>query len=310
MYTELTSIMFRTKHRAILAVSVLLLCLHPSLAQSTEQEKIRLTFGLYTTDKPTVLVKTFRPILSAIEKDLSVKLGKPVDIKLQISGSYESGVAALVNGDVDFSRFGPASYLSAKEQNPELRILALDSKNNTKTTQGVIAVKESSPYTSMCDLRGTRFAFGNRASTIGRYLSQAYLFKHGIGSQDLSNFNYLDRHDRVGHAVAQGSFDAGALKQSTFKKLKAKGLPLRALATFDNVNKPWIARAGMQEEIFQALRTVMFELDAPQAFKALGQKRFVPGFDKDFVGIRNAINRNDDFFYKKIPLNTATTDVD
>ncbi len=288
---------------------VVLLVFCASLQPISAQQKIELVFGLYTTDKPTVLVKTFRPLLSAIETALTLKLGKPVDIKLQISRSYEEGVAELVNGDVDFSRFGAASYVTAIKQNPRLRILALDSKNGKQTTRGVICVAESSPYSKVSELKGVRFAFGNQASTIGRYLSQAYLLKHGVASTDLASFEYLDRHDRVGHAVAHGSFDAGALKESTFNKLKKKGLPLRSLATFDNVNKPWIASADMSDELFEALRSVMFALDAPDAFRQLDQKQFVPGSDADFEEIRAAITSNAEFFQsKRSPDTTVVLD--
>lgn len=294
----------KTINPIVLVTAFFLAALQPAHAQ----QKIELVFGLYTTDKPSEMVKTFRPILSALEKDLSSKLDQPVDIRLQISRSYESGVAAIVNGEVDFSRFGPASYVAAVTQNPGIKILALGSKNNQQTTKGVICVAESSSYTKVSDLKGARFAFGNKASTIGRYLSQSYLFSHGVSSQDLASFDYLDRHDRVGYAVAQNSFDAGALKQSTFNKLIKKGLPLRALATFDNVNKPWIARAGMQDELFNALRDVMFEMDDPDAFKLLGQKMFVPGSDTDFEDIRNAINNNAEFFKARDSLNTAASE--
>ncbi len=274
---------------------------------SSAQQELHLVFGLYTTDKPTVLVKAFRPILTAIETDLSKSLGISVTIQTHISPTYESGVAALVNGDVDFARVGPASYISATEQNPLLRILALDSKDAAQTTKGVICVHEDSEVKTIADLKGSRFAFGNKESTIGRYLSQAYLLKHGISAQELDHFDYLVRHDRVGHAVANGNFDAGALKEGTFDKLRKNGLPLRAIARFDNVNKPWIANARMNDDLFTALRRVMFALSAPEAFKAMGRKQFVAGSDSDFREIREAIASNGNFFRKKNSVSTTAT---
>lgn len=72
-------------------------------------------------------------------------------------------------------------------------------------------------------LRGQTFAFGDERSTIGRYLSQLLLVQHGIRADELLSYEYLGRHDRVGTAVGAGQFDAGALKESTFRKLKKKG---------------------------------------------------------------------------------------
>lgn len=266
--------------------------------QAVAQQELQLVFGLYATDKPSVLVKTFRPMLTAIEKDLSESLEMPVSIQTHISRTYESGVAALVNGDVDFARFGPASYVTATEQNPNLRILALDSNDNAQTFNGgVIAVHEDSQLKRMSDLVGKSFAFGNEESTIGRYLSQSHLREHGISTKELKNYEYLDRHDRVGHAVANRTFDAGALKTSTFKKLRKNGLKLRSIAILENVNKPWIASSDMDNDLYYALRNVMFRVSSTDAFEALGRKQFVYGHDSDFERIRDAIDNNQLFFH-------------
>ncbi len=242
------------------------------------------------------MVKAIRPILSELESALTEVLTEPVKISLQIVSTYEAGISALVTGKVDFSLLGPASYVAAKKRNQDIRILALDSKDNSKTFNGVICVNEDSPIERISDLRGKKFAFGNENSTIGRFLSQQYLVEHGVFARDLAHHDYLGRHDRVGHAVAQGKFHAGALREGTFNKLKKKGLPLRSLAIFPNVNRPWVSRAGLEERIVDALRQSMLNLTAPEAFEKLSRKRFVTGRDADFAAIRSAIERNDVFF--------------
>ncbi|MCH8138040.1 MAG: zinc-binding dehydrogenase [Proteobacteria bacterium] len=72
------------------------------------------------------MVRKFRPVLDALEASMSGELGEPVHIKMHVAGDYEAGIEDLVTGAVDFARFGPASYVLAKERNPELRILAVD----------------------------------------------------------------------------------------------------------------------------------------------------------------------------------------
>jgi len=52
------------------------------------QADIKLSFGLYTSDKPTTLVKKFRPILNSLENSLSNTLDTKVSIKLSIAKSY------------------------------------------------------------------------------------------------------------------------------------------------------------------------------------------------------------------------------
>lgn len=262
---------------------------------------INLSFGLYTTDKPTAMVKAYRPILNRLETDLAKKTGEAVKISLKISSTYEKGVNALTSGQVDFAKLGPAPYVSAYQKNPDIRIIALDSKGDSKFFNGVICVHKDSAISSIEDLKGKSFAFGNKGSTIGRYLSQAHLYKHGITVTDLSDHAYLGRHDKVGYAVSQKTFDAGALKEGTYKKLVKSGAELKVLAKFKNVNKPWVASSQMSEEIFLSLQAVMLDLANPDVFKPFSRNRFVRGQDSDFELTRDAILNNSKFFDNAAP---------
>lgn len=131
-------------------------------------------------------------------------------------------------------------------------------------------------------------------------LQVASTFEQGITAQSLESFDYLDRHDRVAHAVAKGTHDAGALKEGTFRKLNKKGLNLRALVTIPLVNRPWVASASLDRKILNALRLSMLDLNAPAAFKALGRKQFVEGSEADFARIRTAIKNNKRFFTNSV----------
>ncbi len=88
---------------------------------------IFLKFGVYTADRPTDVIKQFRPVLNIIESAIGEKLGERVKIKLQVAKSYEKGIRDLVEGKVDFSRFGPASYIEAKQTSPKISTLAVES---------------------------------------------------------------------------------------------------------------------------------------------------------------------------------------
>lgn len=257
---------------------------------------VTLIFGVYTSDKPTTMVKKFRPLLNDLEDHLTQILKKNVEITMQVAHGYEKGIEDIVLGNVDFSRLGPASYIEAKQKNPKLRILAIESKNGRKTFNGLICVHRDSFIQTVADLKGKSFAFGNKRSTIGRYLSQAYLLKHGIKAKDLKRYEYLDRHDKVGTAIGLKQFNAGALKEGTFKRLLARGTPIRKIASFHNVTKPWVARSGLPKQILDALHQALLELKDPAVLKALGKDGFLGGSDKDYDIIRKAINNNPAFF--------------
>ena len=254
-----------------------------------------LVFGVYTSDAATEMVKQFSPALGVLEVALGEQLGERVKISLKVASTYAGGVEDLTSGRVDFARMGPASYVMAKELSPGIRILAMESKKGSKTFNGVICVREGSDIESVAQLKGKRFAFGDARSTIGRFLAQELLVENGIRSENLEGFDYLGRHDKVGMAVGSGMYAAGALKEGTFKKLVAAGEPIRVIASFPNVTKPWIARAGMAPELFDGLQKVLLAMDDKKALGALKKDGFLPGDDADYDSIRSAIEASHSF---------------
>ncbi len=263
---------------------------------STAQAEIVLKFGVYTSDKPTTMVRMFRPILDVLEQRLTEKLGEAVGIKLHVANNYDQGIDNLVSGLVDFGRMGPASYVLSKDRNPDLKIIAMESKKGKKIFYGIICVQDDSDIESLEQLKGKSFAFGNERSTIGRYLSQYMLSESGVYADDLVDYKYLGRHDRVGSAVGARQFDAGALKESTFKKLREQGVKIRELARFPNVTKPWIASSKLNSEIFTALREVLLSIEDPAVLKALKKQGFLPAQDSDYASIRDSMLSNSEFF--------------
>lgn len=256
---------------------------------------VAITFGTYAADKPTAVVRQFKPFLKFLEQALQENLGEPVKIKMKVSKEYQDSIDQLVEGEVDFSRFGPASYVTAKARNPDIHIIAIESVKGKKTFKGVIAVHTDSDIRTLADLKNNSFAFGDELSTIGRYLAQSELLEVGISADELSSFEYLGRHDLVGTAVGNGSFTAGALKESTFKKLLEKGVPIRALATFDNVTKPWIASSKMSPRVINAMKAILLDPANLELMKSVSKNGMLEGDDADYDPIRNAMDQSTSF---------------
>ena len=246
--------------------------------------------------------------MNVLQEYLTQHLGVPVEISIQVSSNYEDGPKSVIDGRVDFVRFGPASYVLTKDAEPNVALLAADSVGGKAQFYGIIAVPENSNIVSISRLRGRTFAFGDERSTIGRYLSQLYLFQHGIRAQDLGGFAYLGRHDIVGTAVSNGQYDAGALKEGTFKKLVKKGHKLRALARFPNVTHAWVARPNLDDNLRQALSAALLAITDKQALEAFGRDGFLDVSDSDYDIIRQAISNNDQFFSSTDAMaNTSAT---
>lgn len=257
--------------------------------------ELNLIFGTYTADKPTTTVRTFKPFLTYLASAMSERLGEKVTVSMAISRNYNDGIDALVKGQVDFARFGPASYVTAKQAEDGISIIAIESSKGEKTFKGIIAVHEDSTITSLADLKNGSFAFGSELSTIGRFLAQSELLDVDISAKDLNYFEYLGRHDRVGTAVGAGDFDAGALKSSTFAKLVKNKVPIRELVSFDNVTKPWLARADLDPTIVETMRRVMLETTDKEVLKSVSKSGFLEGNDQDYIAIRKAMIRSLEF---------------
>jgi phosphonate transport system substrate-binding protein len=267
-------------------VMVFVIFVGPSFAET-------ITFGIYTSDKPTVMYQKFKPIIDYLE-DRITQNGSNATVKMKIFPSYGAAVDALVEGNVDFVRFGPASYILAKNRNDNIRLLAMEHKKNKKRFYGVFIVLQNSSINSIKDLKGKSFAFGDKNSTIGRYLSQAELVEAGIRSADLSRYGYLGRHDKVALAVAVGNYDAGVVKENTFKKY-AESKGLKKIAQFPNVTKPWVMRAGFDDNLFAILRQALLELKEKKTLKALKQDGFLVAEDSDYDFVRQGMRLSEEF---------------
>lgn len=251
-----------------------------------------LKFGVYTSDKPSAMYKKFKPVLEYLEKDL-LKKGITKKIKLKIYPSYEKAIDGLVNSEYDFARFGPASYILAKEKNKNIKLLVMELSKNEKRFNGVFISKNDSQINNLSDLKNKKFAFGNDKSTIGRYLAQATLLENGINSKTLASYEYLGRHDKVALAVAKGDFNAGVVKESTFEKYKNRGI--KSIKKFENVTKPWLVRQNLPVEIYNALKESMLNLKDEKILKMFRTNKFVETSDEEYHFVRKGMNLSKKF---------------
>lgn len=265
-------------------------------------EPATVVFGVYTTDTAKDAVEKFRPLLDVLEKDLSSRVGHEVVVRTNVYGNYDDGIDAIVTGEVDFMRLGPASFILSRQRNNDVQLIAMETYKNARTFHGIICIHEDSGIDSLADLEGRSFAFGDENSTIGRYLSQQLLVEEGVHAADLSRYEYLGKHDKVGYMVGAGEFDAGALKESTFKRLKEHGEPITELARFPNVTKPWVASSDLDEVIVIAIRESLLSQDDPGVLAAVGKSGFVEATTEDYAPVESAIVKSERFFNSSLVL--------
>ena len=100
----------------VLSLALAVVASAQSRPTSRAQIAVKLTFGVYTSERATEMFKSFAPVIDDLETRATAHYGKPVTIKLQIFKTYEECFDAFLAGHVDFVRFGPASYCLATER--------------------------------------------------------------------------------------------------------------------------------------------------------------------------------------------------
>jgi phosphonate transport system substrate-binding protein len=94
------------------------------------------------------------------------------------------------------------------------------------TTQGrpyfslVIGVKVGPSITTPTELKGKRFAYGDKQTLLQKTAVESM----GLKSSDFSKFAYLKHYDNIAKAVLAGDFDGGILKDSVAADFRGKGI--------------------------------------------------------------------------------------
>jgi len=178
-------------------------------------------FGVHPFKSQTKLSKMFRPLINYLEEQLGAK------IIFKRAKDYESAMNALIAGDVDISYMGPAPYAILDSQHPgKIRICAAVLNKGKTTFKGVIIAREDSGIKLLQDLKGKKFAFGSRKSTLSCYMPAHMLMEAGVFNS--ISYDFYGHHDKVAINVLRGKVDAGGLKPSVAKKYLGKGIKIIA----------------------------------------------------------------------------------
>ena len=243
------------KGHGIIAGVFLLSALLLSSASVLAAEKLVLAVHPYKTT--SALIKAFSPLADYLSQKLNI------DVSLEISTSYQSHLDRLGKNKVDIAYLGPASYVLLVDEFGDKPILARQLINDQSFFQGKIITRHDSSIVSLQGLQGKRFAFGDSASTMSHLVPRYMLIKAGIGSEKLSDHQFLGSHDNVAMGVLSGDFDAGAVKEAVFYKYQSRGL--KELATTPPIPEHlFVARSDLAVEKVTVLRQVLLDLNGSE----------------------------------------------
>ena len=204
-----------------------------------------LILGIHPYLEADKLQQRFAPL----SKYLARNLLHPVQVRVALD--YQDHLRAAGEDRLDMAFLGPLTYVRMIEEYGHKPILAGLESGGAPCFHGHVVVREDSPVSSLEELRGRRFAFGDPHSTMGTLVPRDLLARAGIRPEHFASYRHLSGHENVALAVLSGTVDAGAVKAEVFEAYQERGL--RALARTDcfpeylfvgraNLDPGWIAR--------------------------------------------------------------------
>jgi phosphonate transport system substrate-binding protein len=232
-------------------------------------------------------------INGAMSAYLAEQLGRQVEY-VPVS-DYAAAVSLFKTGDLDVVFFGGLTGVQARLQTPGAILLAQrdidDAFQSVFIANADAGIRPLQDVQGLKALKGKRFTFGSESSTSGRLMPEYFLDQAGIASD--SDFagppGYSGSHDKTVDLVQAGTYEAGALNLSVWKKRKDAGTVDLTKVTEVLVTPPyhdyhWIAGpdtderfgAGFSDEVKDAI-LALDPADPAQAkvLDLYGAKKFI-----------------------------------
>jgi phosphonate transport system substrate-binding protein len=257
----------------------------PSVVYASEKPTAEtLQLGSVAMDIPAEMVKR----LSPLTKYLSSKTG--LTVNFHASPNLDSAVEDLGTNTTQIAYLTPAAYLEAHEKYAAIPLVNPLNKGKGTFTL-MIVVAQDSPIKTIGDLRGKKFALGDKKAK----LQPAVVESAGIKLEEFASYDYLNHYDNIAKAVINGDFDAGILKDTVAEKFAAQGLrvihtspplPSYVFAVNKNLSPKIIARL---KQAMLALKNDTEENKAILTALEKGYDGFEASDDKDFDEIRKLL---------------------
>lgn len=249
------------------------LVLVPISGNAAETEK-PLRFGSVAMDVPAKMHHRLTPLTQY----LSGKLKRPVTLKL--SQNMPGAIDDVSSGAVELAYLTPVAYIKSHKKG-KTRLVAKTVTKGRGSFQLMIVVKENSPIKTLEDLKGSSFAFGDKAALLQR----AVVVGSGVKLESLGSYEFLGHYDNIVRAVLHGEYDAGILKDTKAFKWKGKGI--RILYSSDNLPPYNIAASNnVSDEQLAQLKEAFLSLDA----KNEKHKKIIKALDKKYDGFAATSN--------------------
>ena len=248
-----------------LSVFFMTLVSHDSYAKDEE-----IYFGSVAMDIPAIMHRRLSPLIQY----LSAQIKQPVSLLL--SPNMNVAINKVASNQVHLAYLTPVAYLKAHEKG-DAEILVKTVTNGHDSFQLMIVVKEDSLIAKVEDLKGRKFAFGDKAALLHR----AVVVNAGMPLENLGSFNFIGHYDNIVRGVLNGDFDAGILKDTKALSWKDKGI--RIIHSSPRLPPYNItASAKLDPELKQKLKNALLRLD----IKNEKHKKIIQALSKKYTGFK------------------------
>lgn len=255
-------------------------------AVSAAQRAIR--FGSVAMDIPAVMHRRLTPLTQYLSREL----GRPVNLVL--AKDMPSAIRDIADGNVDLAYLTPVAYLQAHAKGGA-RLVAKTITDGKGSFKLMIVVRENSPIKTVAELKGKKFAFGDRAALLQR----AVVVGAGIKLNSLGSYDFLGHYDNIVRAVLYGEYDAGILKDTMAYKWQNRGI--RILYASEDLPPYNIAASkNVSDSLRRKLKAAFLKLD-PRNPKHM---MIIKTLDKNYDGFARTSDHEYDIVRKLIaPFN-------
>lgn len=270
----------------ILWPAMIAILLLPTMLVNAAERAIR--FGSVAMDIPAVMHRRLTPLT----RYLSRELGRPVNLKL--AQDMPGAIKDLATGQVDLAYLTPVAYLKAHAMG-KARLVAKTITDGKGSFKLMIVVRADSPIKTIADLRGKKFAFGDRAALLQR----AVVVGSGIRLNEFSMYDFLGHYDNIVRAVLHGEFAAGILKDTMAYKWMNKGI--RILYASEDLPPYNIAASkNVSNSMLHRLQAAFLKLNV----KNPQNMRIIKTLDKNYDGFAKTTDKEYDVVRRLIaPFN-------
>ncbi len=253
-------------------------------------EKKELVFGAIAVGKVSEIKDSLQPLLTHLESQTGTT------IRFETGSDYADTIEKFKSGYFDFGFIGPSPYVIATSGAYRAGLFhilgGLETNGKPFFKAAIIAAKDNQAINTVEDIKGKKFAFGSRESTLSFYMPCQMLLDSGV-FQTLEKYDFLGKHDKVAKYVAMGGYDAGGIMEGVAKKNLDT---IKIIATSEPVyDFLFVAHKNLDKGQADALAAALQGVKAPEILNAIkpGATGIIATQDSNYDGLRNVMEKVD-----------------